>query len=63
MKQKDLGLYLSNRRPRKAVCLDDMNLLVLWTELLALIALHTLLAKTGWESAVRPGDHAAHPHR
>lgn len=36
MKQQDLGLNLSKRRTRKAVFLDEMNLVVPWSELLAL---------------------------
>ena len=43
MKQQDLGLNLSKR----AVFLDEMNLVVLWSELLALIAPHAPRAKTG----------------
>ena len=47
MKQQDLGLNLSKRRTRKAVFLDEMNLVVPWTELLSLIAPHAPRAKTG----------------
>lgn len=47
MKQQDLGLNLSKRRTRKAVFLDEMNLVVPWSELLALITPHTPRAKTG----------------
>jgi transposase, IS5 family len=47
MKQQDLGLNLSKRRTRKAVFLDEMNLVVPWTELLALITPHAPRAKTG----------------
>ena len=47
MKQQDLGLNLNKRRTRKAVFLDEMNLVVPWTELLALIAPHAPRAKTG----------------
>ena len=47
MKQQDLGLNLSKRRTRKAVFLDEMNLVVPWSELLALIAQHAPRAKTG----------------
>ena len=47
MTQQDLGLNLSTRRTRKAVFLDEMNLVVPWTELLSLIAPHTPRAKTG----------------
>ena len=47
MKQQDLGLSLNTRRTRKAVFLDEMNLVVPWTELLSLIAPHAPRAKTG----------------
>ena len=47
MKQQDLGLNLSKRRTRKAVFLDEMNLVVPWSELLALIAPRAPRAKTG----------------
>ena len=47
MKQQDLGLNLSTRRTRKAVFLDEMNLVVPWGELVALIAPHAPVAKTG----------------
>lgn len=47
MTQQDLGLNLSTRRTRKAVFLDEMNLVVPWTELLSLIAPHAPRAKTG----------------
>lgn len=47
MTQQDLGLNLSTRRTRKAVFLDEMNLVVPWTELLWLIAPHAPRAKTG----------------
>lgn len=47
MKQQDLGLNLNKRRTRKAVFLDEMNLVVPWSELLALIAPHAPRAKTG----------------
>lgn len=47
MKQQDLGLNLSKRRTRKAVFPDEMNLLVPWPELLALIAPQAPRAKTG----------------
>jgi len=47
MKQQDLGLQLSTRRTRKAVFLDEMNLVVPWTQLLSLIAPHTPRARTG----------------
>lgn len=46
MTQQDLGLNLSTRRTRKAVFLDGMNLIV-WTELLSLIAHYPPRAKTG----------------
>ncbi len=47
MTQQDLGLNLSTRRTRKAVFLDEMNVVVPWTELLSLIAPHAPRAKTG----------------
>lgn len=47
MTQQELGLNLSTRRTRKAVFLDEMNLVVPWTELLALITPHAPRAKTG----------------
>ena len=47
IKQQDLGLNLSKRRTRKAVFLDELNLVVPCTELLVLIAPHTPRAKTG----------------
>lgn len=47
MKQQDLGLNLSTRRTRKAVFLDEMNLVVPWTQLLSVIAPHAPRAKTG----------------
>lgn len=47
MKQQDLGLNLSTRRTRKAVFLDEMNLVVPWTDLLSLIEPHARRAKTG----------------
>lgn len=47
MTQQELGLNLSTRRRRKAVFLDEMNLVVQWTQLLALIAPHAPRAKTG----------------
>lgn len=47
MKQQDLGLNLNTRRTRKAVFLDEMNLVVPWTALLSLIAPHAPRAKTG----------------
>jgi len=47
MTQQELGLNLSTRRTRKAVFLDEMDLVVPWTELLSLIAPHAPRAKTG----------------
>ena len=47
MTQRDLGLNLSTRRTRKAVFLDEMNLVVPWAELLSLIVPHAPRAKTG----------------
>lgn len=47
MKQQDLGLKLSTRRTRKAVFLDEMNLVVPWTQLQLLISPHAPRSKTG----------------
>ena len=47
MKQTDLGLDLSTRRTRKQILLDEMEQVIPWSELLALIAPHAPLAKTG----------------
>lgn len=47
MTQQELGLNRSTRRTRKAVFLDEMSLVVPWTELLSLIAPHAPRAKTG----------------
>lgn len=47
MKQQDLGLNLSMRRTRKAVFLDEMELVVPWAELVALIAVHAPKKGTG----------------
>jgi len=47
MKQEDLGLELSKRKTRKRVFLDDMERVVPWSELLAVIAPHAPVAKTG----------------
>ena len=46
-KQQDLGLKLSTRRTRKEVLLDEMTLVMPWAELVALIAIHAPVAKTG----------------
>ena len=46
-KQQDLGLKLSTRRTRKKVLLDEMALVMPWAELVALIAPHAPVAKTG----------------
>lgn len=47
MKQQDLGLCLSTRRTRKAVFLEEMDQVVPWTQLLALIEPHAPRARTG----------------
>jgi IS5 family transposase len=47
MKQQDLGLNLSTRRTRKEVLLGEMALVMPWAELVALIAPHAPVAKTG----------------
>jgi len=46
-KQAELGLNLSTRRTRKAVFLDEMELVVPWRELVALIAMASPVASTG----------------
>ena len=46
MKQQELGLNLSTRRTRRAVFLDEMNLVVPWTRLLSQMAPHVPRAKT-----------------
>ena len=47
MKQKDLGLDLSTRRTRKKILLDEMEHVMPWGELLALITPHAPVDKTG----------------
>ena len=47
VKQKDHGLDLSIRRTRKQPLLDEMEQAMLWGELLALIAPHAPVARTG----------------
>ena len=47
MKQKDLGLDLNLRRTRKQTLLDEMEQVMPWCELLALITPHAQVAKTG----------------
>ena len=47
MKQTDLGLDLSIRRTRKQVLLGEMEQVMPWGELLAFIAPHAPVAKTG----------------
>ena len=46
MKQVDLGLQLSVRRTLKQMLLDEMEQVMLWGELLALIASHAPMVKT-----------------
>jgi len=46
-KQAELGLNLSTRRTRKAVFLDEMELVVPWRELVGLIATASPVATTG----------------
>jgi IS5 family transposase len=46
-KQAELGLNLSTRRTRKVVFLDEMELVVPWRELIALIAAASPVATTG----------------
>lgn len=47
MKQQDLGLNLSTRRTGKEVLLDEMGRVMPWAELVAVIAAHMPVAKTG----------------
>ncbi len=47
MKQQDLGLNLSTRRTRKTEFLDEMELVVPWRELVALVTAAAPLKKTG----------------
>ena len=47
MKQADLGLNLSTRRTRKKILLDEMEQVMPWAELLALVAPCAPVAKTG----------------
>ena len=46
-KHAELGLNLSTRRTRKAVFLDEMELVVPWREHVALIAAASPVATTG----------------
>ena len=47
MKQAGLGLNLSRKRTRKRECLEEMQFVVPWTELIALIEAHYPEARTG----------------
>ena len=47
MKQSDLGLKLSTKRTRKREFLDEMQRVVPWAELIALIAPHYPIGRTG----------------
>ena len=47
MKQVDLGLHLSTKRTRKREFLDEMERVVSWGDLVALIAGYTLEGKRG----------------
>jgi IS5 family transposase len=47
MQQQDLGLKLSTRRTRKVLFLDEMNRVVPWAELIALIEPYAPRARTG----------------
>jgi len=47
MKQTDLGFDLSTRRTRKQVLLDEMDRVMPWNELLAIISPHAPVATTG----------------
>ena len=60
MKQKTLDLDLNTRRTRKQVLLDEMERVMPWGDLLALIAPHAPVAKTGrppFELAMTPRIH------
>ena len=46
MKQADLGLNLSTKRTRKREFLEEMQRVVLWSELIALIEPHSPKGKT-----------------
>ena len=47
MKKIDVGLDLSTQRTRKQVLLDKMKQVMPWSQLLALIAPHVPIVKTG----------------
>lgn len=47
MKQTDLGLDLTNRRTRKRAFLDEMERTVPWRDLVALVATHAPVKRTG----------------
>lgn len=47
MKQADLSLDLTHRKAPKAMFLDEMDRVVPWAELLALITLHALRKERG----------------
>lgn len=47
MKQADLGLDLTTKRTRKRKFLDEMNRVVPWAELVALVALVAPFAPEG----------------
>ena len=47
MKQLGLGLNLSTKRTRKREFLDEMNRVVPWTVLVAVVEPHSPRAKTG----------------
>ena len=47
MKQQSLGLNLSTRRIRMEVLLDEMGQVMPWAELVALMAVHAPVARTG----------------
>ena len=55
MKQADLGLDLNTRRTRKQILLDEMELVMPWDELLALIAPHAPVAKMGHPPVAKMG--------
>ncbi|GAB3476867.1 hypothetical protein GCM10011496_33050 [Polaromonas eurypsychrophila] len=53
MKQKDLGLDLSTRRTRKQILLEEMDQVMPWSELLALINPHAPVAKVRYRGLAK----------
>ena len=60
MRQANLGLDLTTKRTRKREFLDEMNRVVPWGELVALVAPHAPEGKRG-QTAVSSGDDVANP--